>query len=134
MRQIAAGAGLAVGGIYNHFPSQEAVFAAVLDTYHPYHVILPALQQARGDNLDEFVRYAARQVQGHMQGQEDRLLPLVFIELVEFQGRHLRALAEKTLPTLIEFVQRFVERSGGMIDIFLHGIAAGPRPPAGVEA
>ncbi|MBF8283944.1 MAG: hypothetical protein HW378_2859, partial [Anaerolineales bacterium] len=41
MRDIADAAGIAVGGIYNHFSDKEAIFAAVLDAYHPYHVILP---------------------------------------------------------------------------------------------
>src|SRR5688572_9182786 len=37
MRQIAQAAGLAVGGIYNHFHGKEDIFAAVLDSRHPYH-------------------------------------------------------------------------------------------------
>jgi len=112
MRQIADRAGLALGGIYNHFASKEEIFAAVLDAYHPYHVILPALETTQGETVEAFVRDAARRVRAGMTGSEMRLLPLLFIELVEFQGRHLSQLAQRVLPTVMPFVQRFGERRG----------------------
>jgi AcrR family transcriptional regulator len=36
MRQIARGAGVALGGIYNHFSSKEQIFDQVLIEKHPY--------------------------------------------------------------------------------------------------
>src|SRR5512140_3258307 len=56
MRQIAQRAGLALGGIYNHFTSKEEVFVAVLMAYHPYHEMIPAIAQARGATAEEFFR------------------------------------------------------------------------------
>jgi AcrR family transcriptional regulator len=112
MRQIADAAGVAVGGIYNHFADKEQLFGAVLDAHHPYHLILPALEETRGETVEDFVRDAARRIRASTAGIETRLLPLVFTELVEFQGRHLRQLAERALPPLLEFVQRFAERRG----------------------
>ena len=112
MRQIADGAGVAVGGIYNHFANKEALFAAVLDANHPYHVIMPALEHAQGDTLEDFVRDAARLYQSNIHGLEDRLLPLVLIDIVEFQGRHLRTLAETILPSVLVFIQGFGDRPG----------------------
>ena len=50
MRQIAAAAGIALGGIYNHFESKEAIFRAVSFAYHPIHTILPALEANHGEN------------------------------------------------------------------------------------
>ena len=38
------------------------------------------------------------------------LVPLLLIEMVEFHGRHMAAMADQHLPTLIEFVNRFDER------------------------
>lgn len=114
MRQIAQAAGLAVGGIYNHFRNKEEVFAAVLDQYHPYHVMLPALAEAQGETLEAFIRQAARLVEDAVADRRDTIMPLLFIELLEFQGRHLKDLAERLLPALGGFVQGIAERSGEM--------------------
>jgi AcrR family transcriptional regulator len=112
MRDIADSAGVAVGGLYNHFPNKEEVFAAVLDAYHPYHIILPALESIEAETVEEFMRQAARQLYEGIAGAETQLLPLIFIELVEFQGRHVKQLVERLMPTLLGFVQRFSQRRG----------------------
>jgi AcrR family transcriptional regulator len=62
MRMIAEEAGIALGGIYNHFPGKEALFREVLLANHPYHEIIPALQQAPSATFEEFVREAADQM------------------------------------------------------------------------
>lgn len=112
MRQIADEAGLAVGGIYNHFATKEDIFAAVLDAYHPYHVLLPALEQTEGENVEAFVRNAAERVRQGIEGSETRLLPLVFMDLVEFRGRHMGRLARRLLPQFLPFFQRFTQLPG----------------------
>ena len=43
MRQIADGAGLALGSIYNHFSSKEEIFEAILQKRHPFFQIMPLL-------------------------------------------------------------------------------------------
>ena len=117
MRQIAKAAGLAVGGIYNHFESKEDIFAAVLDEHHPYHVLLPALAETQGETLEEFVLDAGRRIEAAVKGAEGRLLPLISIELVEFQGRHIKDLAERFFPSMLNFAQKFGERGGQLRDI-----------------
>jgi AcrR family transcriptional regulator len=112
MREIADEAGLAVGGIYNHFATKEDIFAAVLDAYHPYHVLLPALEQTEGDSIEAFVRNAAERVRQGIEGSETRLLPLVFMDLVEFRGRHMGRLARKILPRFLPFFERFTQLRG----------------------
>jgi AcrR family transcriptional regulator len=112
MRQIAERAGVALGGIYNHFAGKEDIFAAVLDAYHPYRRILPVLDKAAGETIEEFVHDAARQIKNEIVGAELKILPLAFIEIVEFQGRHLARLAEKIMPNMLDFVRRFGERRG----------------------
>lgn len=112
MRQIADAAGVAVGGIYNHFGDKEAIFAAVLDAYHPYHTLLPALEATEGDTVEAYVHNITTRARAEMTGIETRLLPLVFMELVEFQGRHLKQLAAKMFPALLNFMQGLTQRRG----------------------
>jgi AcrR family transcriptional regulator len=128
MRQIAERADLALGGIYNHFASKEEIFAAVLETYHPYRKIMPAFEQVVGETVDAFVRDAARRIQNEVEDFETKLLPLMFIELVEFQGRHLAKLLESIMPGLLSFVQKFGERQGKLrpvpVPVMLRMLAA----------
>jgi AcrR family transcriptional regulator len=116
MRQIADRAGLAVGGIYNHFQDKEEIFAAVLDAYHPYHTLFPALEATQGETVEAFIRNAAQRVKSEIAGVETRLLPLIFMDLIEFQGRHLRQLAERIIPRALVFFQRFMKLPGDLRD------------------
>lgn len=119
MRQIADKAGLALGGIYNHFTNKEEIFAAVLDAYHPYHVIMPALENAQGDDAESFIRNAAQEVRASIEQADAaaKLFPLIFMEIVEFQGRHIKAIAERLFPTILGFIQRFVEKRDQVRDL-----------------
>ena len=117
VRQIAGRADLALGGIYNHFAGKDEIFAAVLDAYHPYHTIFPALEKTEGETVELFMHDAARRVKNEIEGSETKLLPLIFVELVEFQGRHLATLAEKLMPTILAFVQRLMGRRGKLRNI-----------------
>ena len=92
--------------------SKEDIFAAVLDAYHPYHVILPALEAIEAETVEDFIRQAAQRLYAGVAGAEAQLLPLIFIELVEFQGRHVKLLIERLMPTLLSFIQRFSQRRG----------------------
>jgi AcrR family transcriptional regulator len=106
MRQIAQEAGIAVGGIYNHFSSKEDIYMAVLQEHHPYHGILPAMNSAQGDTLEEFIRDAATRMVSAIGNRTD-FLNVMFIELVEFNGRHIPFLFELVYPQLGEFTKRF---------------------------
>jgi AcrR family transcriptional regulator len=73
MRQVASRAGVALGGLYNHFPSKEAVFEAVFITYHPYHQVLPYIQQAQGATFEAVVHDAAARMVEVARGRPDFL-------------------------------------------------------------
>jgi AcrR family transcriptional regulator len=109
MRQIAQHAELALGGIYNHFDSKEDIFFAVMETYHPYHEMLPVLQNAQGETVEAFVKDA---VEGMVEALDRRpyFLNLMLIELVEFKSRHIPQMVNIFFPQVMDIVQRFAER------------------------
>lgn len=113
MRQIAEEAELALGGIYNHFSAKEALFVTILDAYHPYHDILPALNEAPGETIEAFVHAAADRM---VSALEDRpgFFNLIFIEIVEFEGRHLPTIFNQAVPQLEALLQRFQQTPGAL--------------------
>jgi len=106
VREIARGAGLTVGGVYAHFTGKEMIWEEVFDRYHPYHEILPLLLEAEGDTCAEVFRNAAERIVGELEKRED-LFNLMFIELVEFNGKHLEQVALKALPMLTQIGMKF---------------------------
>jgi len=108
MRQIAAQAGIALGGIYNHFSSKEDIFYSVLVECHPFHDMMPAMLAAEGETVDAFVRDAATRMVAGTQNRMD-FLNLIFIEMVEFKSVHLPQLFQQFFPSVLALVQRFTE-------------------------
>lgn len=108
MRQIAAAAGIAVGGIYNHFENKEAIFQAVFSIYHPYREILPALHQAQGEQLEAFVHDAAARMVAALTSRPD-FINLVFIEIVEFNSKHIGIIFQDVYPKFQESLSRLTE-------------------------
>jgi AcrR family transcriptional regulator len=108
MRQIADKAGLALGGIYNHFASKDEIFQGIIIDKHPYKQILPMILAAQGDTVDEFFANAFQLVITEL-GKQPEFINLMLIELVEFKGRHgammLREIAPKVLPVFEKVVR-----------------------------
>ncbi len=107
MRQIANQAGLALGGLYNHFSSKEDMFAAIIIDKHPYKQILPLVMAAKGDSAEEFIRNAARALVTEL-GNRPELLKLFFIELVEFNGKHMSRLIGEIAPRIIPLFEELI--------------------------
>ena len=107
MRQIADKADLALGGIYNHFSSKEEIFAAILIDKHPYKQILPLVLAAQGDTAEELIRNAARALVTEL-GNRPELLKLIFIELVEFNGRHVSTIISEIAPKLFPMFEKMI--------------------------
>jgi AcrR family transcriptional regulator len=116
MRAIADEAGLALGGIYNHFGNKEDIFVAILAERHPFLVVLPAMQAAQGDTVEALVRDAAGRMIAEL-SQNQEFLNLMLIELVEFEAKHIPMMFETLFPPLMEFAQRFQEVRGPLRDI-----------------
>lgn len=107
MRQIAKKAGIALGGLYNHFKSKEDVFREVFFEYHPYHDVLPALQSARGDTVEEVVQDGINRIIATLETHPE-FMNLVFIEVVEFKSAHMHELFDILQPQMTRIVQRVV--------------------------
>lgn len=108
MRQIAQGAHLALGGLYNHFSSKEQVFEAVFIAFHPYHEILPLIAAAKGTDLDQLVHDAIRRMVQVVERRPD-FMNLMFIEMVEFKSAHAQKLFATLFPQGTQILQHFVD-------------------------
>ena len=97
MRQIAEQAGLALGGIYNHFKSKDEIFEGIIIDKHPYRTILPAVLEAEGESAEEFMRNAVQIVMREL-GSEPVFMKLMFIEMVEFNGKHGTLMLKEIAP------------------------------------
>src|SRR5262245_58170562 len=108
MRQIADEVGLALGGIYNHFASKDEIFEGIIIDKHPYRQILPAVLAAEGGTAEKFYRNAAHIVISEM-GKRPEFVNLMFIELVEFKGRHGSALLKEIVPKILPVFERVIK-------------------------
>ena len=111
MRQIAQKAGIALGGIYNHFSGKEDIFQAVFVENHPYLEMIPAMEAAQGDTVEEFVHDAASRMMDAIYKRPD-FLNLMFIEIVEFKSAHAHELFGTIFPRGLKIVQRITEAEG----------------------
>lgn len=111
MRQIASAAGIALGGIYNHFESKEEIFRAVSLAYHPIHVILPTLEKSQGETVEEVVQFSADQMYSALSEGQD-FMNLMFIEVVEFKGKHFPAIFAEIFPRALGFSETLKQKRG----------------------
>lgn len=105
IREVAAAAGLTVGAVYNHFSGKEALFDRVFLENNPFGLLPDVLASAQGATVEETLRDVAVRLSHRLQQRRD-LLRLVFIELLEFNGRHIPA----TIARNAEAVSQFLER------------------------
>jgi AcrR family transcriptional regulator len=100
MRQIAEHAGLALGGIYNHFKSKEEIFEGIVVDKHPYKRVLPLILKAQGETTEDFLKNAMKIVVDEL-NREPYYLKLMMIEFVEFNGGHGAAMLKEIVPTVL---------------------------------
>jgi AcrR family transcriptional regulator len=116
MRQIAERAGLALGGIYNHFLNKDAIFCELILERHPYRQILPIMLSTPADDPESFVRSAAQTMVDEL-GKRPDFIKLMLIEIVEFNGRNMPKIMESVLPEVLPFIQQFGQQRGLLRDI-----------------
>lgn len=113
MRQIAESAGLALGGIYNHFSSKEEIFEAIIIDKHPYRKILPMILQAQGETAEEFLKNAVKITMNEL-GSQPVFMKLMFIEIVEFDGRHGATMLKEIAPKVLPVFEKLVKSRQGL--------------------
>jgi AcrR family transcriptional regulator len=108
MRQIAEGADLALGGIYNHFKSKDEIFEAIIVDKHPYKKVLPLILAAEGETIEEFLSNAAHVVINELSSQQ-YYIKLMLIEIAEFNGAHGASLIKEIAPKILPVFEKIVK-------------------------
>ena len=108
MRQIAEHAGLALGGIYNHFTSKEELFEGIIVDKHPYKKILPLILDAQGDTAEDFLKSAMKIVVAEL-SREPYYLKLMMIEFVEFNGGHGAVMLKEITPRVLPVFEKLIK-------------------------
>jgi AcrR family transcriptional regulator len=91
VRQIAEEAGVSVGAVYHHFPDKEAIFRSLIEEYkaitnEPRFPYYRAIRTGLFPNNLEQLGYAARD----SVRQYRDYMALFFVDVIEFQGEHVR--------------------------------------------
>lgn len=114
MREIAAQAGIALGGIYNHFATKEEIFFASFSANHPILQLIPAVKQARGNTTEELLKnIAGILVEGL--NVHPGFISLLMIDIVEFQSRYSSIIIKKELSYLSEYYNHLTEIAGSSL-------------------
>ncbi len=91
MRQIADRSGLSMGNLYHHFPNKESMFQRLLDQYwerlgDPEHPLQKIFNRADfPDDLEEMAEVIEQVVE-----ENAAYILLIYIDVVEFKGEHIR--------------------------------------------
>jgi AcrR family transcriptional regulator len=110
MRQIAEACDQSTGNLYHHFGSKEAIFQQLIDDYwerllDPEHYLEKIFTQANfPDDLEELAAAIEQTVK-----ENKASILLVFVDVIEHQGRHIRSFYET-------MADRFREKYGSHFD------------------
>ena len=113
MREVAQAVGLTLGALYNHFPCKETLWEEVFRSANPFGRVPEAFEEARGATTAALLTDAARKLHGVLCEHPEHLR-LVFIELLEFDGRHIAEILAGNAPAVLEFEQRCQVLEGGL--------------------
>jgi AcrR family transcriptional regulator len=107
MRQIAHEAGITPGAIYNHYPSKDQLFTAVLQDAAPYDELLVLWNNMEADSAEDLVRQMFRASLAYVTDHQD-YLQLALLDAQERDGVALAAFLPEVLPRSQMWYQRLV--------------------------
>jgi AcrR family transcriptional regulator len=109
MRAIAREAGdRAVAGLYNHFPTKQAIFRALIEEQNPYGELFAIFDEelGRAQTAPAFLRAVLSTVLQVMPRHYD-FIQLVQIDMREFEGRNVRGLLmDQLFPRIFAVLNR----------------------------
>lgn len=107
MRQIAREVGITPAAIYNHYPSKDALFTALLQRVAPYDELFALFSKIEVGSPEALVRQMFRAALGLMTEHQD-YLQLALIDAQERDGAALAAFLPELLPQAQGWYQRLV--------------------------
>ena len=115
-RQITDELGMTRGILYNYYASKEEIFEAVIKEMHPWLQIIPVVEIAEGNNVDEFVENSANLLVQRWD-EHPGYTRLHFIELVEFKGQHLSEIFQTVFSQMVEILKEKVKQNSGLTGV-----------------
>jgi AcrR family transcriptional regulator len=110
MRQISQRSGLSVGNLYHHFGSKEVIFQQLID-HHQTRLADPDSPLQRifkragfPDDLEEM----ATEIEAWVENNIPYIM-LIYIDVIEFRGEHIRAMYETMADAFAEFYSEPLE-------------------------
>jgi AcrR family transcriptional regulator len=111
MRQISQHSGLSVGNLYHHFGSKDAIFHRLIEDYwvrlgDPDNQLQKVFRRAGfPDDLEELASAIKRSVE-----QNVPYIKLIYIDVIEFEGEHIRAVYEGMANAFAEVYSESIDR------------------------
>jgi TetR/AcrR family transcriptional regulator, acrAB operon repressor len=95
LRQIADRAGLSVGNIYHHFPNKHALYGRLIERYWQRlsDPELPLNKLFAAARFPEDLEAMASEIEHVVEDNAAHIL-LIYLDVIEFQGEHIRAFYE----------------------------------------
>ena len=112
LREIAAKAGLSVGNIYHHFPDKHAIYQRLIERYWERLLDpdLPLNRLFARAQFPEDLEDMAGAIEQVVGDNAPHIL-LIYVDIIEFQGEHVRAFYEGMAKRFAEaYGPRFDER------------------------
>ncbi len=112
MRQIAREVGITPAAIYNHYPSKDGLFTALLQSAAPYDELFALFGEIEAGTPEDFVRQVFRAVLAFITDHQD-YLQLVLIDAQERDGSAVATLLPEVLPRALVWHERLVSLGAG---------------------